>query len=151
MGDTALEEAKAASTAQLLFKVARLWNEAAVRRARIRFALPGLRPSHLALMPHLDLDGTRLTTLAERLGVSKQAAGQLVDDLVGMGLLDRRPDPADRRAVLITFTERGRRGLLEGLGELSAMEAELASVVGVEEMGELRRVLAALLPLVERA
>jgi hypothetical protein len=51
-----------------------------------RAGRPRLRRSHTSLLPHIDLGGTRVTDLAERLGVSKQAASQLVDDLEAIGV-----------------------------------------------------------------
>ena len=44
------------------------------------------------------LEGTRLTVLAERLGVSTQATRQLVDEREEMGFVERARDPADARA-----------------------------------------------------
>ena len=43
-----------------------------------------------------------------QLGVSKQAASQLIDTLVLRGYLERRVDPEDRRRINIEATERGR-------------------------------------------
>src|SRR5262245_25267303 len=80
-----LEAVKSASTLQLLFKASRLLDEEAVRRVGTRHGSPKLRRSHTALMPHIDLDGTRMSDLAERLGVTKQAVSQLVDDLEALG------------------------------------------------------------------
>src|SRR5215471_20884700 len=51
--------------------------------------------------------GAALSRIIQELGVSKQAAGQLVDTLVTRGYLDRAPDPDDRRRVSITLSERG--------------------------------------------
>src|SRR4051812_27451098 len=81
-----LEAEKARSTLQLLFKAARLLNEQAIARVRSRTKMP-VRVAHTTLLPHVDLGGTRLTDLAARLGVTKQAVGQLVDELVAMGIL----------------------------------------------------------------
>jgi DNA-binding MarR family transcriptional regulator len=69
-----------------------------------------------------------LIALAELLGVTKQAVGPVVDEMVGLGLVGRSLDPADRRAKLLALTDRGRAvraGLLaiiesEGLGEAAA-------------------------------
>ena len=62
-----------------------------------------IRPAHTALFPHIDLSGTRQTALARRMGVSKQAVGQLVSELEQMGALERVPDPSDGRARLVRF------------------------------------------------
>ena len=52
--------------------------------------------------------------LAQHLGVDRTVMTYLLDDLEGAGLIERRPDPADRRARRIQATAPGRE-LLEGL------------------------------------
>jgi DNA-binding MarR family transcriptional regulator len=140
-----LEAAKGESTLQLLFKAARLLDERALERVSQRKGRPRLRRSHTSLLPHIDLEGTRITDLAERLGVTKQAASQLVDDLEAVGVLAREPDPDDARARRVVFTRLGREGLLEGLALLRDMESELARSIGDESMAGLRRALVAIL------
>lgn len=54
------------------------------------------------------MGGVRLTELADRAQLSLAATSELVNDLVDLGYLVRRPDPADGRAKLIDLTERGR-------------------------------------------
>jgi DNA-binding MarR family transcriptional regulator len=56
--------------------------------------------------------GSRLTDLAEQGQITKQSAGFLVDQLEQAGLVERVPDPADARARLVRFTERGLRLVL---------------------------------------
>ena len=46
--------------------------------------------------------------LAQHLGVDRTVMTYLLDDLEGAGLIERRPDPADRRARRILATARGR-------------------------------------------
>jgi DNA-binding MarR family transcriptional regulator len=55
----------------------------------------------------------RLHDLAERLGVTAPTASRAVDGLVDHGLLERRPDPDDRRAVRISLTAEGRSQVAE--------------------------------------
>ncbi len=138
-----LEAQKARSTLQLLFRAARLLNERAIAKTQKRTKLP-VRAAHTTLLPHIDLEGTRLTELARRLGVSKQAAGQLVDELEAMGMLERAPDPADARAKLVCFSTRGKKALLEGLATLQEMEAELESVLGRADLTALHRIVTVL-------
>ncbi|MEZ4472570.1 MAG: MarR family transcriptional regulator [bacterium] len=144
----ALEAAKHASTLQLLFKAARLLDEEALRRVQAAPEVPSLRRSHMAIFPHLDLDGTRITDLAERMQVSKQAVSQLVADLEAAGVVARVPDAADARARRVVFTDRGRGAMLHGLGVLRALEAELAAAVGPLDplRDALLRILASLPP-----
>lgn len=147
----ALEARKRASTAQLLFKCARLLNEQALSRIRDRTGHHELRASHTALLPHLDFEGVRPTDLAERLGVTKQAVGQLVDDLVVAGVVERIADPSDGRARLVRFSERGKRSLFEGLAVLGELEAELSRRIGKQRFTALHEALTRLLPVLEEA
>jgi DNA-binding MarR family transcriptional regulator len=144
-----LEQRKKDSVGQLLIRCARLFNEAGLARMRVEMGLPGVRASHTSLFPHIDLEGTRLTELAARMGVTKQAAGQLVEDLETMGVLERAPDPADGRAKLVRFSPRGRRGLLEGLAVLQRMEAELAAHLASGDLERLHGILLRLLGALE--
>ncbi len=140
---------KRLSTGQLLLRAARLLNQRAVSRVRAA-GQPELRPVHLTLMPHLDIEGTRLTELAARMGISKQGVSQIVADLEQMGVVERRPDPSDGRARLVRFTRRGEEALLRGLGVLERLEAQLARGIGKAGMQRLRLGLAALLAELEK-
>jgi DNA-binding MarR family transcriptional regulator len=143
------ELAKRKSTFQLLFKAARLVNEAAlarINRGRSSFAL---RPSHTNLLPHIEWTGTRVGDLAQRIGVSKQAISQLVDDLESAGVVERVADPEDGRARLVRFTRQGERSLFEGLAVLTELEAELAGKVGRTTLRNLHRDLTRILGVLE--
>ncbi|WP_302062006.1 MarR family winged helix-turn-helix transcriptional regulator [Streptomyces sp. A3M-1-3] len=67
----------------------------------------GLRPAHGFAFARLAPAGATATDLAEHLGVTKQAASQLVDELVRKGYAERRPHPDDARARLVVLTDRG--------------------------------------------
>jgi DNA-binding MarR family transcriptional regulator len=143
----ALETVKQASVGQLLLKSARLLDERAlarVNRTPGKPASPAIRPAHTALFPHVDRQGTRLTELARRLGVTKQAVGQLVGDLEQMGVLERADDPLDGRAKLVRFTDRGLRALEHGLHILRGIELEIEARIGRRRMRELHQTLAEL-------
>jgi DNA-binding MarR family transcriptional regulator len=134
---------KAQSLGHLLLRAARLYNEAALRALRADPAFAGVRLAHTQLLPHLDLDGTRPSVLARRMGMSKQAAGELVADLEAMGLLCRAPDPADGRATLVRFTPDGLAALRRGLAALGGVEAGLTAALGAARITGLRGDLAA--------
>jgi DNA-binding MarR family transcriptional regulator len=133
---------------QLLFKAARLLNERAIERIRLRTDQP-VRVTHTTVLPHIDLEGTRLTELARRLGVTKQAAGQLVDELGEMGLLERVADPQDARAKLVRYSKKGQAAMLEGLQVLGEIEAEMRDVVGEAKMRAMHEALAAVIASIE--
>ncbi|MBW2244488.1 MAG: winged helix-turn-helix transcriptional regulator [Deltaproteobacteria bacterium] len=145
-----LEAASLASTGQLLIRAARLFNERAIARSRVLQGID-LRPAHTALFPHLSFEGTRTTVLAKKMGITKQAAGQIVAELERVGVLCRVPDPSDGRAKLVRFTTAGHRALMAGIGVLREVEDELAAELGEALMGRLNRDLAKLLAAFERA
>ncbi|WP_410877066.1 MarR family winged helix-turn-helix transcriptional regulator [Nocardia sp. A7] len=66
-----------------------------------------IRPTHGFAFVRMAPDGATIGELAEHLGVTKQAASQLVDELVTKGYADRNPHPRDARARLVTLTDRG--------------------------------------------
>ncbi|WP_093911352.1 MarR family winged helix-turn-helix transcriptional regulator [Streptomyces sp. cf386] len=67
----------------------------------------GLRPAHGFAFARLAPGGATVTDLAAHLGVTKQAASQLVDEIVRKGYAERRAHPGDARARLVVLTERG--------------------------------------------
>jgi len=67
----------------------------------------GVRPAHGYVFVRLSVGGATVTDVAAHLGVTKQAASQLVDDVVRKGYVERRPHPDDARARLLVLTERG--------------------------------------------
>ena len=68
-----------------------------------------LRASQASLVLNVDRrSGTRLTELARRAGVTKQAMMVVVDELEVRGFVRRTPDPDDGRAKVVRLTARGR-------------------------------------------
>jgi DNA-binding MarR family transcriptional regulator len=143
------EAIRDAATLQLLFKAARLANERALARAGAGAPGPPIGPAHTALFPHLDFEGIRLTELANKLGVTKQAVGQLVDDLAAVGMVERVADPFDGRAKRIRFSRRGHAALLHGLGVLREVEADLEGAIGKGRMRELHKTLQMMIGVLE--
>ena len=66
-----------------------------------------VRPAHGFAFSLLSAGGATITELAGHLGVTRQAAAQLVDELAAKGYVERRPHPDDARARLITLTGKG--------------------------------------------
>ena len=66
-----------------------------------------MRPAHGFAFSRLSAGGATITQLAEHLGISRQAAAQLVDELTAKGYVQRQPHPDDARARLITLTDKG--------------------------------------------
>lgn len=100
-----------------------------------------LRPTHGCVFRFVREDGMRLTELASHAGITKQSAGELVDDMVGLGYVERIADPADKRAKLICLTERGREAQRVGFGLFSEIERRWAERFGPERFDQLRELL----------
>ena len=68
-----------------------------------------LSDPQLALFVHIEPGGARVTTLAMRAGLTKQSVVELVDRTETMGLVERRPDPEDKRGRIVQLTADGRQ------------------------------------------
>ncbi|MGI5370996.1 MarR family transcriptional regulator [Streptomyces sp. A244] len=106
----------------------------------------GVRPAHGFAFARLAPDGATVTDLAAHLGVTKQAASQLVDELVRKGYAERRPHPEDARARLVVLTERG--WACTRAAEEAAAEAvrEWGDLLGEREVRSLGRQLLRIAP-----
>jgi DNA-binding MarR family transcriptional regulator len=101
-----------------------------------------LRPVHAMLLQVLRRGGATGTELAAELGVTKQAAGQLVDRLEKLGHVRRLPHPDGGRRRLVVLTERAME-YLDGAGQvLHALEERLAADPDMADLSALRRQLA---------
>ena len=102
---------------------------------------PTIRQGHGCVFRFVDEEGSRLTDLAERSGLTKQAVGEVVADLEGLGYLERAPDPQDGRAKLIKLTERGGDALETGRAIFAEMERDWAERYGTERLAVMRELL----------
>jgi DNA-binding MarR family transcriptional regulator len=128
---------------RLLLNAQRNYSLQALTKLRQR-GYQGLSLAHTNLIAQLDVEGTRMTTLAERVGVTKQAIGSVVSELEAKGFVRRETDAQDRRAVTITFTEDGWTFLQDAHQVKREIEAEYAATLGEEGLQELRQLLSKL-------
>ncbi|WP_052868482.1 MarR family winged helix-turn-helix transcriptional regulator [Streptomyces niger] len=97
-----------------------------------------LRPVHGMVFQILRSEGATGTELAQRLGVTKQAAGQLVDDLEQRGYVRREPHPEGGRRKLVVLTDAAHAHLAVAGRTLHDLEAELARRTGTGDLATLR-------------
>jgi len=97
-----------------------------------------IRPTHGFALTLIGEGGTTATELGRRLGMTKQSAGEVVAHLARHGYVERRPDPADRRARRITHTDRGRECLGVIWGEMSWIEGAWTRAVGKDGVEDLK-------------
>lgn len=86
--------------------------------------------AHIHITRHLALEGSRLTDLAARAGMSKQAMGDLVNQCEAWNLVRREPDPLDARARRVCFTATGLVWLQAFRDAVAQAEAEFHQAVG---------------------
>jgi DNA-binding MarR family transcriptional regulator len=114
----------------------------AVERMFERMAGAGfddVREGHGCVFGFIDLEhGSRLTDLADRSRLTKQAVGEAVAELERKGYLERVPDPVDGRAKIIKLTERGREAALTGRRLFAEIEREWAEQLGEELLAAMR-------------
>ncbi len=100
-----------------------------------------MRPSFGFVLRAVAAEEPTVSRLAGLLGVSKQAASRLTDDMVTAGFLRRGGDPADRRRTPLQLTELGARVRQRALAESRQMEDELRTLFGDPAVDQLRAVL----------
>ncbi|GAB7030417.1 hypothetical protein JCM4914_18780 [Streptomyces platensis subsp. malvinus] len=99
---------------------------------------PDLRPVHGMAFQVLRGQGATSSELAERLGVTKQAAGQIVDDLEKRGYVRRQPHPAGGRRKLVVLTDAAHQHLAVAGRILHELEAEAARTTDHQDLAPLR-------------
>nr|BBH85495.1 MarR family transcriptional regulator [Thermosporothrix sp. COM3] len=97
-----------------------------------------VRPAHGFAFTRLAPAGATGNELAEFLGITKQAASEMIDYLERRGYVTRQPHPQDRRGKLVTLTERGWSCIRETEAFLSHLERQLTAELGAERMHTLR-------------
>lgn len=104
----------------------------------------GLKLSFHTVMSNIVFSGTRLVDIAEINGMSKQAIGQIANEVEELGYIRRIPDPHDGRAKNLVFTELGERLIQDSIAMVEEVEAEFAQMIGEEKIQQLESLLAEL-------
>ncbi|GAB2960716.1 MarR family transcriptional regulator [Amycolatopsis acidiphila] len=98
-----------------------------------------VRPAHGFAFQYLSHSGgATAVELAEHLGVTKQAAVQLIDELEKRGYVERRPHPTDRRARMVGLTQRGWQCIERVVAWSVDAEARWAGLIGAGQLDQLR-------------
>jgi DNA-binding MarR family transcriptional regulator len=129
-----------------LTRTLRVYNRLLVERLRQR-GFDDFSPAFPQLLSNLDMQGTRIGVLAQRAGVTRQAAGQLLREIEKCGYIERRRSRLDARTTMVHFTARGRRLLGTVLELVDAIEADFSAALN---SGEFERVRAGLLRIADR-
>ncbi len=103
-----------------------------------------LRPVHQPVLRDLLTSNLRPSELATHLGLSKQAANDLVREFEAKGYITLEPDPDDGRAKRIVATDRGRHASEKAQASSHAVGRRWAELVGEERYSAFEQVLRAI-------
>ena len=116
-----------------------------VRRLRAEHGFP---LSHGSVLGRLDRDGAQsVSELAAAERVRPQSMAQTVGELEADGLVERRPDPGDRRRALVELTDEGRSVLA---ADRRRREGWLANAIAEDLSADEQRLLANAVALLRR-
>ena len=129
---------------QLLVHLTRLFQTELYARVN-EAGIEGARISHTHVTAYIKAEGSRLTDLAAQARMTRPAMAEIVDDLQRLGIVERRPDPTDQRAKLITLTDEGWKAMRTGQAIIAQLEAEYATLVGQERFESMCQTMQALI------
>lgn len=110
-----------------------LANVKMLRDFQTKLDLPNLKKLHLDLISYIDPDGTTITEIARRKGVTKQSISKTVQELLDMGFVESRPNPQDSRSKLISFKLKPGSAMLRGFAVLADIDNAIAKQIGAGE------------------
>jgi DNA-binding MarR family transcriptional regulator len=93
------------------------------------------------VLAHVPPEGLAQAALSARMGMSKQAVQQFLDQLVADGVVTRETDPEDKRLKTVRLTELGLRAREEAERTRRALDADIRLAVGDKGYKRLRRAL----------
>ena len=140
MADTAqaATEASTADFGQALASLLRTYLESA--RSAVEDLPGGPRAYQVMAIASVDACGNQ-AAVAEQLGIDRTVMTYLVDDLEKAGLVERRPDPADRRARQVVLTPKGRKSYKAAAGRIAEVERGVLANLSNEEVDLFRKLL----------
>ncbi|MQY06231.1 MarR family winged helix-turn-helix transcriptional regulator [Actinomadura macrotermitis] len=107
---------------------------------------PHLKPLHGTVFQAIGPQGATAVELGRRLGVSKQAAGKMIDSLERLGYLERTRDPHDARRKIVRLTGHGVDALDRSARGFERVRNQWAETLGMERLRALERDLRAVTP-----
>ena len=93
---------------------------------------PDIKPAHNFLFAILGDEGDRAASLAQRAGITRQSMGEVIRDLVDIGILEMAPDPHDGRAKIVRYSAEGKKFASAGFRHLVDLEARFEQEFGAD-------------------
>jgi DNA-binding MarR family transcriptional regulator len=123
-----------------LWRLSELW-KSQFEAAMVETGHPWFAEARGNVVRHLGPKGLEQSKLAARMGLTKQAVQQLLDELAVDGIIERKPDPADKRGKLIVLTQNGLRTLHDANRIKKRLERDYEKLIGSKKLGALMETL----------
>ncbi|MFV0278232.1 MAG: MarR family winged helix-turn-helix transcriptional regulator [Parahaliea sp.] len=123
--------------AQLLLR-ALYWVEDSMQNNYQRRGGTRLTRSQSLVMMHIGEGITRPSTIAERMGISRQAVHANIQELNRIGLIELVPDPGDRRATIATLSRKGKPSRVLAIQVMEDLEDELIRRLGKRDFAQFK-------------
>ena len=133
---------------RLLLRASRAETTATLERVR-ELGYGDVSLTDTTLLANLDMEGTIISALARRAGVTRQAASQQITALERAGYVVRRSSTTDGRAAVVSRTARGRALLDDALDIVEELEDQYAGLLGSRRLTTLKTLLASLLETID--
>ncbi len=127
---------RAANLRQRLLRASRVINLEIVNGLHLH-GFVELSSTHTALLSNLDLDGSNLTDIAQRAGMTKQAMGRLADELIDLNYIMRSRSEADKRAIKLSFTPAGIKLMNQSFIIMQEIETRCVTRLGEDRFNNL--------------
>jgi DNA-binding MarR family transcriptional regulator len=125
---------------------ARLWKLSELWKVRFDAEMVALGHSYFGearsnVLRYLGVKGTSQSLIVKRMGHTKQAVQQLIDDLVKEGVVRRESDPLDKRGRLVVLTQKGLTALHDANRVKKKIERDYEKAIGNDKLNELSELL----------
>lgn len=99
----------------------------------------GLKLSHAMILPQISAKGSRIIDIARSQAVSKQAIGQIANELEQLGFIEKTPDHQDKRSKKLILAERGITLVRLSAGFMREVDQELAQLISADSFHQLQQ------------
>lgn len=126
-----------------LFMRAFYWADESLQNLLSAKGWPSITRAQSLVFVNIGEGVTRPSEIAARIGVTRQAIHQTLNELIELGYLELEPDPSDKRAKVIRYTDKGARLGMDALAALKVVEEELSKRIGKPAIDAMRQALVA--------
>lgn len=127
---------------RLLQKVLQEINQRIVHELKLK-GYHDITPGHAELLAQIVEHGSNIVDLAQKLGITKQAAGETVRQLEAAHYVRKSSDPHDARSILVQLDDKGTQLVYDAREVKAMIEAKYVKVLGAQPYRSLRAALEA--------